>query len=387
MDDFSFWLQHHGLTTDFVNDIIQARNAGALAEVPAHWSSFCADQLQDEPAIDRQHAFDAIVRPALCELLDPSARRGLDPQLGQVLFDWRTPDQIDAPHTFRHPDTRTLHIVMAWQGTPNDLLCLAHETAHAAQMILSNDDHMPPVARETCAFLGELCVMQHVYHYDRACFQSLMHYWFEDNGRYFGRDCAAIVAGLKAPQSPYHYRLNYPLARLSAVCIFNDLATQPDETVQRIKDMFASGKNGMTHLPLETLAGFADALENYLPPFPRSEPSALTAYQSIGAMALLDIDFYQGRSEQKIGDYYQEVLENLQKQTAFVALRQDQRPIGYATWQSDPQTNQVTLTHQTAPFGDHLALQRTLRQRFGANVAVCAHHSRSARKEQVTWQH
>ena len=102
-------------------------------------------------------------------------------------------------------------------------------------------------------------------------------------------------------------------------------------------------------------------------------------------MALLDIDFWKGASEKRIGDYYACLLHHLQNRTAFIALDEVRRPVGYATWHKGEGDNAVTLTRQSVPFGDHLLLQKALERHLVQDGDVLALHPSSARQEQVAW--
>ena len=127
-------------------------------------------------------------------------------------------------------------------------------------------------------------------------------------------------------------------------------------------------------------------MNNYLPEVPQKEEQhpAINAYRSLGMMALLDIDYWEGASERSIEQYYRTLLSHMQSQTVMVAIGQDKKPIGYATWTAS-NDNQVTLTRQSAPFGDHLELQQQLEKHFPTDSVVLSQHERSAREEQVAW--
>lgn len=75
------------------------------------------------------------------------------------------------------------------------------------------------------------------------------------------------------------------------------------------------------------------------------------------------------------------LLGHIQNQTAFVALSNTRKPVGYATWHADDQ--QTTITRQVAPFGDHMQLQTALERRL--ELSTVSFQSSSARKGQVAW--
>ncbi len=144
-------------------------------------------------------------------------------------------------------------VVMGWQGQPNDLICLAHEVAHAVQINLSGHAFMPPMAREVCAFLGELVLLGWLHTHDKALFASLLRVWRTENERYLGEHAEFLAAGLLKPTAPYKYAMNYPLARIMAVHVFENWSPK------RIMDLFSSGQNAVQLLPFELLAKFETA--------------------------------------------------------------------------------------------------------------------------------
>jgi hemolysin-activating ACP:hemolysin acyltransferase len=181
------------------------------------------------------------------------------------------------------------------------------------------------------------------------------------------------------PDSAYSYRMNYPLARAAAVVTWR--------AGDDLQCFFKAVSEAMAILPLSKIADLAGQSQNYLPPLtaPDTTQPAIDAYRALGAMALLDIDFWTGESERRIEDYYATLLHHLQNRTAFLALDEVRRPVGYATWRKAAGDNTVTLTRQAAPFGDHLPLQSALERHLGQEIDVHAQHPRSARQEQVAW--
>ncbi|PTN04146.1 hypothetical protein C8N32_101345 [Rhodovulum imhoffii] len=240
---------------------------------------------------------------------------------------------------------------------------------------------MPPLAREVCAFLGELVVIMHARTAAPELYPALCDVWHRENDAYLGLDMDLLAAALADPQAQYHYRQNYPAARLAAVELFNR------GYGECLRQFFASGRDGMRHVPIEELANRAGDVANYLPAMPQPEPEtpAIDAYRSLGAMALIDIDYWEGLSETRIEDYYADLLRHLHGNTAFLALNDQRKPIGYATWLKAAQEDEYTLTRQAAPFGDHRALQSALERHLGKTAGVTARHARSATQEQVAW--
>lgn len=377
------WASYHSTDLVVLQDILQAYSANTLASRPWAW---------DERKLDQSQLSVSSIDTCLSEYISPAILAWFEhqsPMLIQSLADTKInfiPNGKSVPPSASWDSTNgRASISINWNAQPNDVMCLAHEVGHVIHYVLSDTDGMPPIARETCAFLSELIVLDHLSRTNVSAFHALQRVWEEENQSYLGRDVDNLKQALKDPTRAYEYRLNYPVARLAAVYLFNRYSEKKVRTKDAIVALFKGGEDAMDHVPLAALSYGADALTNYLPQFPCSEAAPLAAFQSLGAMALLEVASCRGASEQTIGAYYADLLGHLQRQTAFIGLHPDGRPIGYATWCSDNADSEITLTHQTAPFGDHLALQRLLQSRFEKQSKVIATAPRSARQEQVAW--
>ncbi|MEO9897626.1 MAG: hypothetical protein ABJF05_14725 [Paracoccaceae bacterium] len=380
MHKIADWASFNSTDILTIQTIIHALAIGELSEKPKEFEA--TPHPEEDVGFDtsRKGAYNEWIIPALSNTMDPVGDFDLAAQLNTVTFQENDPETSGGPFAYLDTATDRPTISMIWSGEVADLMCLAHETGHAAQIILSGTDKMPPVARETCGFIAELALIAHLQKHNQPLHQAALAVWFEENKSYLGTDVVSLTDALKDPGTAYQYRFNYPIARLAAVRVFD-----ARETGRVLTDLFASGAAGMDHVPLEELAVRGDAIKNYLPPLQNNGASTLAAYQALGAMALLDIDTYKGVSEHTIEEYYAEKLRHLQQQTAFVCLSDDSKPLGYATWKPAPLTSSIEITRQTAPFGDHLKLQRTLHQKFGEGARVTARHNRSARPEQDAW--
>lgn len=379
-DMFSDYLTIHDLDRTLLLDILAAWRAGSVGGIPERMIDCALDQVRISPDIWTQNeCVTNLVLPAFeatLKLPDLRNRIGTETEFSTLI-----PESDGLPHTMDRGPDQTVLIALNWAGSPDDVICLAHEVGHAVQIIFSDHKQMPPLAREVCAFLGELLVIDHARTEAPGLYPALCDVWHRENDAYLGSDIDLLAAALADPQAYYHYRQNYPVARLTAVELFN---RGSGEWLQQFS---ASGRDGMRHVPISDLANRAGDLANHLPAMPRPEPQtpAIDAYRSLGAMALIDIDYWEGQSEARIEDYYADLLRHLRDQTAFVALNEQRKPIGYATWSKPARGDKYTLTRQAAPFGDHLGLQRALERHLGDMAGMTARHNRSARQEQVAW--
>lgn len=372
---FADWLHVHVLDQDTVYDCLAAINGGQIV-FDVQGVAPVEGALGDAGYAAIGSALSSVIGPALAPLL-----RMESSSIGHLISSirWGEVSEDGPPHTIDHGTGQPPEIRMSWQGSAADLICLAHEVAHAVQLQLSAGSFMPPVARETCAFLGELALIDWARKTDTPLAASLLSVWQQENRTYLGEDCDLLRAALADPNAPYTYRMNYPLARAAAVVMQRCGADA--------HRLFRAGAEAMALLPLADIADLAGRLQNYLPPLPPpdAETPATNAYRALGAIALLDIDFWKGESERRIEDYYASRLHHLQTRTAFLALDDVRRPIGYATWRKVAGDNALTLTRQAAPFGDHLLLQKALQRHLGQDAGVPAHHQSSARQEQAAW--
>ena len=116
------------------------------------------------------------------------------------------------------------------------------------------------------------------------------------------------------------------------------------------------------------------------------QPATLDAYRSLGAMVLLDIDFWEGQSEKNIDKCYHALLKSMQTQTAFIALGENKKPIGYITWDKNSDSAPARITRQSAPFGDYIDLLKSWQNHLSDIPSnITSLHLRSARQEQVAW--
>ena len=276
------------------------------------------------------------------------------------------------------------YVSMCFSGTAADILCVAHEFGHALQYLLADGKFVPPIQREIAAFVSELTFMQFAKQHLGELNENLKQAFTQDTEIFFENDANELLAILRKSNlsnTPYNYRMNYPVARAIALYSFHNLLPKEFESVfrgrLRIKDLIEQ----------EIELNSAHKLSNYLPTFVETEgePPATNAYRSLGMMALLDINYWKGESEKQIEEYYHERLDHMRNQTAFVAIGGEKKPIGYAIWQNEKAEASIRLLRQTAPFGDHLELQQKLEQRLPKYAKVMRNHSRSAQKEQVAW--
>lgn len=372
------WLDSNNLRAPDVADAITEGNISFLIRSFIEEERFSTSSCADEVLGSQDSSLQTFVVPALATLIGDVGK--VTELVARIEFA-RPSGNEELPHTEDFGHARPPVITMEWTGSADDLICLAHEVAHALQFMMSDHEPMPPVAREVCAFLGELALITYCREHAPSLTGALSEVWHAENERYLGSDLDALSDALNAPEAPYQYRLNYPLARLAAVQLHRRGAGD------WCHDLFSSGRLGMQHLPIERMTNMAGDLANYLPPMTAPDMSQPTvdAYRSLGAMALLDIEYWQGESEKRIEDYYSGLLEHLRNRTAFIALSDDRKPVAYATWMKPAGANAVTIARQAAPFGDHLLLQQALEAHLCHAEGVTARHVRSARQEQVAW--
>jgi hypothetical protein len=110
-------------------------------------------------------------------------------------------------------------ILFSYRRKPIDQLVIAHEFAHAVQIVASHGRFVPPIIREICAFLGESALLSHALHRHQAQYTHLFHAWQESIHRHFGAQRERLQAALSSSDAPYRYAWNYPIARYLALQI------------------------------------------------------------------------------------------------------------------------------------------------------------------------
>jgi hypothetical protein len=235
----SDWLDFHNLKPETVERYLKTYGFDTTHDSPLGCVVMLDQALNNLPAT-LPETLELFIKPALsCAFTDRTRIAGLIDRLEFLPLDYPT-----LPYALDRGKGLIPAIAMDWSGSPHDLLCLAHECGHGLQIILSDHALMPPVGRETCAFVAELLLMAYVKDREPRLFHSLCRTWAQDNKLYLGSDVKLLRAALEDPETPYHYRMNYPLARLAAEAMF---AVVEDKWADRL---FSSGSHVMAMMPL-----------------------------------------------------------------------------------------------------------------------------------------
>lgn len=374
----SDWQLVHKFEDDFLADFCEVAGRYYLDDTSFFRSR---DEVKKPVSIERWSSaewLDRAISPAIAGKFEDCARaRNLISSIN-----WLPLSAINSskPVTVFEKADKAPTIYFDWTGSDADILCLAHEVAHAVQLALSNHVFMAPIAREFCAFLGEKILIDWLADHNAEMHQRILDIWHTETQFYLENDLDLIVASLKSSEaSSYDYRMNYPIARLA----FIDFMKRHEDC--ELSEFFIADEKSLERLELDCLTSQAGAINNYLPSMPTPVKSSIDAYRALGAATLLDIEFWKGVSEQSINAYYQDKLLHLQASSIFIALDDGNKPIGYASWHQPENSNQINLDRQCAPFGQHLKLQTELEKRFEQTGPILSDHNRSARTEQVAW--
>ena len=162
----SDWLALHELKAPVLRDILTAYYMGELKDHPSVVEDLPTPPNAAPKLGSQAECFETYVIPALVEGFPEQVN------IGQRVQSCEFKELADPkscwPYTVDCGAGQSPLVVMNWGGQPTDLMCWAHEAAHALQIILSGTDTMPPIARETCAFLGELLLLRFVQKSDPA---------------------------------------------------------------------------------------------------------------------------------------------------------------------------------------------------------------------------
>lgn len=357
------WLQLHGIDISAAVEWVSAIDSVDHEQDPSLSSMFSGTKLQFESALHE------IIIPALGSMFPSQEVAVLIRRMS-----WSV-GSFDAPCAIDHGPDCAPEIRMSWAGSCEDLVCLAHEASHGLQLLLSANSSMPPIAREVCAFIGELALIDWVSQKDAALGVQLRAVWKKENSAYLGRDREFLRASLCSPESAYSYRLNYPLARAMAVKIF--------DASHSYLALFSAGEDAMRLLPFsETFC--SSPRNNYLPPMPEAHPEhwALCLYRLLGASVLIDLDYWFGEAERSIADYYMALCGHLKDRSVFVGYDETKRPIGYVRWQERCDSSSQALNRHAAPFGNLGTLIQLYEQHIFSGDVPPIDASRTSKSDQ-----
>lgn len=226
------WLELHCLNRrNVIEHLRQVKSLGAaIGKIPR------GDQYYASNRLDFDDALHSLVIPALSSLLGPELTEQWAPPATKISIQRGT--DSSCPH-FKWQGGSEPEIQMAWFGTVEDLMCLCHEMAHAAQAILSKNEFMPPVARECCAFIGELALLRHLRQSQHEIHDEAQWVWLDESYSYYGEDANELESAVRDPSSAYAYRQNYPIARLLSATVFSHLLQE------QAAELFSSGSEAM----------------------------------------------------------------------------------------------------------------------------------------------
>jgi|GEM_PF-1576502 len=186
-----------------------------------------------------------LILPSLRDIIGEKVANSID--LSKVQVVRHKSGELENPYTDWNSELGAPVIHLVWSGTADDLMCLAHEFAHAMQMSLSGGSFMPPVAREVCAFIGELALIRFMKTQSDAAYKALRTVWYQENERYLGSDLARLRVDLRSSQIHYNYRHNYPFARIIAMSLFATRASSD------LADIFSSGSASLDKMDLPAI--------------------------------------------------------------------------------------------------------------------------------------
>ena len=203
------WLDLHGLTQDEALKLCQVIRRTYKSQLDAE--TIPKNERSFPAKLELQACLENIVVPALTDLLGPEAK--VEQVIGNVELLTFEPDALSLAHTTLCKEKKIPSVRLVWEGKPENLITLAHETGHAVQMALSNFQFMPPVQREVCAFLSETAVLTHVKNLNLNLFDQLRIDFNAKSKVYLQRNLDRLENDLTALCTAYEYRMNYPFAR------------------------------------------------------------------------------------------------------------------------------------------------------------------------------
>lgn len=203
----SDWLELNQMSVEQCRAILQSIEAGEVADVTTYTSSFITTTAE--------RAWMQIA-DAFLEALPT-----LSSEITSVSTDTpkclaNKPEKFPQAFTYDLGQGTLPFVSVPYQGRAFDHLAMAHEFGHALQIVCSDGEQMPPIARECCAFLGEQFMIQYLDDVGDENASDVHAAWEQDNKLYLKSDVDILQAALDAEKAPYNYRWNYPIARYLA---------------------------------------------------------------------------------------------------------------------------------------------------------------------------
>lgn len=241
-----------------------------------------------------------------------------------------------------------------------ELMHLAHEMSHALQFLLNRKQFVPPIAREVVGFIGELIVLDYAKNSSDWPYHAYERAHAKEDCSYLGSDLRKLKIALEIGNSTYHYRLNYPLARIVSSFLYEHYDSTELWSVIEGKTCFSD--------ILEFVLSKARKLSkisNLLPKVrPDENENAVTAFfRSIGITVLLSVEAKKRKCDradklESIGEYFNLLSKSFETGSAVVFLSEMDQPEGFAVWRSSSATGGVNRL--CAPFDNSEVIQKRL---------------------------
>lgn len=315
------WLALHDLDTDFASEAARFTQCHLptpfkfpTQRIPVGRNSVCY----------KPHEFvNIVVIPALSNLVGSNDVGNLLKSTEIKIVDQES--LPEGPYIIHKSGHGNSVIFISWESDAEHALLLAHEVSHALQVQLSTESPMPPLAREMCAFLGELAVLDFASTFDDDLFLALYREWDRRMRDDINLGSRSLLRKIENVKNSYEYSMNYPFARYLAGKTYGRLGPQ------WTRSLFASGSTAMSYLDMKLLIEPVTELHNYLPQYGQDcEFSAIvTEYRKIGALILLDIEDWRIASRLSIEDYFEKNVAQLKSGELQIQFDSDLRPVGY----------------------------------------------------------
>jgi hypothetical protein len=264
-------------------------------------------------------------------------------------------------------------VTCPFSGTADDLITMAHEFAHAVQIMASTADVTPPVHREISAFVGELVFIDYCKKVDNRLHQALKSTWKRQNRYYLCESARNVRIALAQAESSYEYSWNYPVARVLASRLFES------SNSKELWELFEKGSDsGTFQEQLAALVAMPASFE--VAPIPDKVPGddILQTFRALGTLLFLDI-LYQGKEAEKAIDVYTADTKNIMAGNGiFLAITKSRQPIGYCRYEklnSNNDSRMIRTTLEVSPLGRQLELQEAFKNAFGSTGEVEVLHA------------
>lgn len=220
----------------------------------------------------------------------------------------------DWSYTYYSANAKTLVVGISFENRAEDVLAVSHEYGHCVQLISTEENFIPPLFRETCAFLAELIFLKYLAKFYPKLHMELIESWYCRNRHYLGK-CSKILSAAKNTElQPYSYEWNYPIARVFSIVSFDNMKRE------EVWDLFSNSRLFLEKMSYCLKLESHKAMLSFLQPISVTK-GGISGYALLGISAFGEAFRYDSNeSRATISGFYCRYLSNATKENVEIKV-------------------------------------------------------------------